>query len=461
MSRRFCFRILAVPDFRTPSLVPAPLPPDAMQAVGSRPANRCVKSFDREYIAVGQDQNDFASDLVGSPVFHSIDAVNWQVESSNASTWLRSVASGSGRAIALGTGGTMISSEGDLKHWTDHTRRLLPITRVSCAVGSGLVVSAAGDSLTVSSNANFLHILRPNIASWQTNDYWSSLAYGNNEFVVISGYGRVATSINGYDWMERPSMPQSGGFKLVYVKDRFFARNDNWLYSTFDGISWQKFIVTRTSGFDFSSVAYGNGLFMAPPYISTDGTNWLHGNGFSGAAGVAFGNGRFMTVTPYGDLSYSTNAVRWTKLPTLRSGNWPVYQWSDLQFADERFLAVSGSGKLFSSADGNAWDEVASVGMGISNLATDGRVWAASDLQGDLAVSWPGFSPKAQLNRSSGAVQFIESSSQTGSSYSLLHAHDFEGPWQLFGSEQPGSGETLYWPVEMSADKQFFKIDQH
>src|SRR5206468_1832416 len=119
-------------------------------------------------------------------------------------------------------------------------------------------------------------------------------------------------------------------------------------------------------------IARGAGRFVAvgatTPYapnnnrmvvnVSADGDAWTHQelseSGIPRA--VAFGNGQFVAV---GEgfpslLITSPDAVTWTLRPTPAPA--PVLR--DVVFANGRFVAVGNGGRILTSTDGLAWEDV-------------------------------------------------------------------------------------------------------
>ena len=116
------------------------------------------------------------------------------------------------------------------------------------------------------------------------------------------------------------------------------------------------------SSTNWSSVAYGNGTFVAVVYASnaaaysTNGTTWstatLPSN--SNWQSVAYGNGTFVAVAsgPSTTAAYSTNGTTWstTSLPSSNS-------WSSVAYGNGTFVAVATGPSMAAaySANGTSW----------------------------------------------------------------------------------------------------------
>ncbi|MCB1120491.1 MAG: S8 family serine peptidase, partial [Verrucomicrobiae bacterium] len=159
------------------------------------------------------------------------------------------------------------------------------------------------------------------------------LVFGKDLFI---GTGLVWSS-NGIDWNSIP-LEQSWNIRyVIYANDRFVGvGNDQTAGYSLDGKNWLKSGVAQSGPFfepDFTSVAFGNGKFVAPAYEmdqigvyeSEDGTAWnfVPSNlaeinpdpGFSFSQGeIAFWNGKFYISG--GDSIYiSENLTIWDEQP--------------------------------------------------------------------------------------------------------------------------------------------------
>jgi hypothetical protein len=113
----------------------------------------------------------------------------------------------------------------------------------------------------------------------------------------------------------------------------------------------------------WSSIAYGNGLFVAVSsdgtvMSSVDGVTWVERTAASANQwnAVTFGNGLFVAVsgTGTGDrVMTSANGVDWTSQSSAADNNW-----SSVTFGNGLFVAVASSGtgnRVMTSPDGETW----------------------------------------------------------------------------------------------------------
>ena len=123
------------------------------------------------------------------------------------------------------------------------------------------------------------------------------------------------------------------------------------------GSSWA--IRTASAANGWSSVTYGNGVFVAVSangtnrvMTSVDGTTWIAATAAEANTwnSVIFGNGLFVAVS--GDGTHramtSTDGITWTA-QTAISGNW-----FSVTYGNNLFVA-SGDGKIMTSPDGITW----------------------------------------------------------------------------------------------------------
>lgn len=118
---------------------------------------------------------------------------------------------------------------------------------------------------------------------------------------------------------------------------------------------WQVIKIEGAS--DLSSVAYGNGLYVATTtsgeylYLSEDGVNWRAGPAMRPSrTDLTFGGGHFLSIMETG-VATSTDGVDWRPF------------WEENLFIESAaygngiFLAVTKSRTIFSSVDGVNWEK--------------------------------------------------------------------------------------------------------
>ena len=135
------------------------------------------------------------------------------------------------------------------------------------------------------------------------------------------------------------------GFSVTYGNDRFVAvsYNSPHTMTSADGINW----ITK---FDAaSSIAYGNGIFVAVSNsgnygaaYSSDGLTWTVSVYAPADAweSVVYGNGYFMATSYNGPTMYSQDGIHWS---TDVSGA-KVFDWKSITYGNNEFFTIDGHG---------------------------------------------------------------------------------------------------------------------
>ena len=226
-------------------------------------------------------------------------------------------------------------------------------------------------------------------------------AYGNGVYVLAYGTpGAVYTSTDGNTWTSRGNLAGSQGVVDVAFGAGLFvaAGQAGHTYTSPDGITW----TNRSTGggtneiiqqiiFDgtkFVAAHYDNVAYTTWTRTSTDGINWTKGTVYSSMYfyGIAYGNGKYVTVTN-GFQSYtSTNGLTWTY-----AGNVSGYPYTKLRFANGLFCFGPGSsysaGGLiyFTSPDGINWTQC--VATNTSQWGTSSYVWDIAGANGRFVLA--------------------------------------------------------------------------
>jgi hypothetical protein len=154
--------------------------------------------------------------------------------------------------------------------------------------------------------------------SGDTTDDFAGVAYGNGQFVAVSG--SIVTSADGMNWVTRQSGTTNGLGDIAYGNGQFVAvgsyyvsaegNSRSFIVTSADGVNW----VPHQSGISnyLSAIAYGNGQFVAVGWFGTimtsaDGVNWVpRSSGTQNPlTAVAYGNDRFVAVGLNGTILQS------------------------------------------------------------------------------------------------------------------------------------------------------------
>lgn len=170
----------------------------------------------------------------------------------------------------------------------------------------------------------------------------ADITYGADKFVAVANHGAIAYSNDGLSWTETTlsNAPWYGKnlqrCRICYGQGKFVVLTENTssqtacCYST-DGLNWYWAMLPQSiqdSKFKATSIAYGNGVFIAVDdsqyygssqcLYSYDGANWSLCD-FTGSGSwvkVVYGNNRFVALDTVG-YSDSTGVNYWVATPSL------------------------------------------------------------------------------------------------------------------------------------------------
>ena len=202
---------------------------------------------------------------------------------------------------------------------------------------------------------------------------YADIAYGNGRYAAIPNTGNVlVNSVNGLDW-DQIILPASrvwssiayGNKYWVIISSNSSVTGSTVLYSNSNLATWKSTSLpaagTIESPVTWSKVVYGNGRFIAitsnsnvTAYSTNYGANWTNGGVLAAAlwSDIAYGDNKFVVITSNGTAAaYSTNGISWT--PTVLPTN---TTWASVSYGNGRFVAVaSAPGKAAYSLDGINW----------------------------------------------------------------------------------------------------------
>ncbi len=178
---------------------------------------------------------------------------------------------------------------------------------------------------------------------------WQDIAYGNSYWVIVtsggSGASKVLYSKFGTQGWRTANLPSVDTWKyVVYGSGKFVAASDtgNTAFSTDFGKTW---VAGDATGFNLSSIAYGNDLFVAVEtgsdnvVYSTDGDTWTTATLPSSAdwSSIAYGDGRFVVVASTSNkTAYSFDAETWYE------SNQPIAA-DSIEYGQGVFVALKAS----------------------------------------------------------------------------------------------------------------------
>jgi hypothetical protein len=343
-----------------------------------------------QFVAVG-------GDLAGGHMLTSSNGVDWVERGPEMQNGLLAVAYGNGKFVAISNPPTVredtvvvTSTNGgtwatNFVNWVNQQSETQSIFLV-LTYGQGQFVAVARKCSTNDCSATIL--TSNDGAAWSERQTevlnpLSAVAYGGGQFVAVGSLGTILTSPDGVIWTKRQAGTRSPFPAITYGNGTFVAIGgisraafdagqgtlESFTHTTLtstDGTTW----AAHDSGpeREMFCVAFGNGSFMAMgvrsrtfqtlALASVDGANWEERGSWSllregSPYGIAYGNGRFVTVGEGGGIFTSTNLFAEYDSFGFGSGNTSAS--TGVTFGNGQFVAVGDEGMIVSSADGVNW----------------------------------------------------------------------------------------------------------
>jgi hypothetical protein len=365
-------------------------------------------------VAYGSN-NTFVAVGYGGTVITSADGAAWSKQASGTEASFFSVAYGNGVVVAGSGTGVFLSADGG-GSWAKVYNSPSPVVAVTYSADQAAFVATIYDSDNQTGG-----ILRSldNGSTW-TRTYTAGygllgVCYGKNIFVAVGDSGQVLTSPNGADWTLHDSVTFDELHGIIFEQGIFVAVGYSWddsrglIMTSPDGASWSRYMTNSNE--TVYGIAFGNNTFAAvSDYGSiavapSTGAPWtILNNALQQYPlyGITFANNLFVATGAQGAIVTSSNGASWTELAAhgawpslslhperrwsvvegddlliatnnldtmLRSPNgvaWtssalPVWNSSDMIFANDLFVRVGADGKVFSSVDGTQWTLTATL----------------------------------------------------------------------------------------------------
>lgn len=205
---------------------------------------------------------------------------------------------------------------------------------------------------------------------YSTQRIGTFVAYGNGTFVSVADGGKVWVSQNGYTWKQKGRIAvesRIGG--MDYCGEYFFIYGSlGEVYLSKDGSKWSRVSIDRGC---ISKIAYGEGKYVANVgfqnivsgsmwqydafgiYESDDGINWRFSESTinNKMVDIAYGNGCFVAVGEGSTLCKKRGKDYWEKQ------SMPEVMFRGVAYGNGVFMAITSSGKAFTSVDGVNWKQ--------------------------------------------------------------------------------------------------------
>jgi hypothetical protein len=246
---------------------------------------------------------------------------------------------------------------------------------------------------------------------------WSDIVYANNKFVAV-GRGSCAFSTDGLDWTSGLIDVSSYDRSVAYGNGKFVAisqgAGSREVFVSTDGVDWEKTSFNLWSNYgSWAGLAFGNGKFVTvenqynQTAVSEDGISWSTNFSLSNTGlktNVAYGDGKFVFLGKGTQLAYySTDGLSWNTAPFTANSSW-----ESVAYGDGKFVAVaSGTNIMAYSEDGVSWSvsNLPSTGVWTSLIYANNRFVLIG--QNEILVSSDGLSWTAATNPIAGPNHFL------------------------------------------------------
>lgn len=307
---------------------------------------------------------------------------NIATEPSPTGSWY-AVNYGDGQWVAVGhSADVAVSPDGST--WTEY-----PVPAgswQSVAYGNGRFVALS------STNANPEELVSTNGHSWTSTTGpagpWAALTFGEGRFEAVSSAGQIDTSTNGMQWTEAAHHGNYDFTSVTYGNGRFVAADSalGAVAISTNGVNWSLLLPAPNTATKWGAVVYGEGEFVAldgsrSGYVATSvgGSVWtLHQlSPAEEIDGATFGCGSFVGVgqstVSTGNLISSTSGTSWTTTAVPIDA---TSIWTAVGYGAHRFVAVDASGNIASSrTTANCAAIVPKSPQQVSGNIHSGKVW--------------------------------------------------------------------------------------
>jgi hypothetical protein len=237
-------------------------------------------------------------------------------------------------------------------------------------------------------------------STFGTTEIIHAITYGDGKFVAGGEYGKLAYSTDGTSWTAATNNTFGSGFNstilsIAYGASKFVAVGEygKMAFSS-DGASWTAVTnntFTQGNGGEICVVIYDGDKFVAGGRkvgpisadsrivniaTSTDGENWTAAtiNDANTRINAIAYNGTDKFVAGSGDrgrLYSSADGTNWTNLAesasTFANDTSAASYINAIIYENSKFIAVGGRGKMATSADGATWTAVANTYFSTQN----------------------------------------------------------------------------------------------
>ena len=204
--------------------------------------------------------------------------------------------------------------------------------------------------------------------SWTSFDFpvdgnWKCLAAGDNKFVaIIRGSNQAASSTNGVDWTLRTMPATRNWTSVAYGNGVWFAVAENLDAAAYslNGETWTT--VTMPTTGSWVEVAYGRGVFVIvagdknvvahmtyDPNTDTWLKDWhimdvIDDSSTKSWVSITYGNRRFVAISDTGEVAYSFDGENWLPATMPTQDGSTLHNWKQIRYGQGVFMAIGDTG---------------------------------------------------------------------------------------------------------------------
>ena len=317
-----------------------------------------------ESVAFGK--NLFVAVGGGGTVITSPDGTTWTKRESGTTGDLKNVlCANDANCIAVGADGIFrISSDDGITWKTVNTQNMAALYGVGAGNDQVVIAGAAG-TIIYTNNINeskpFITATTPVIY----NLY--SIAYGNKLFVAVGGSGTIITS-DASTWTKQisgtttdiPNDLRSVIFVAGNINKFYAVGSGGVILTSSNGTAWTKQVVdpqVLDPSCNLTSISISNDTLIAVGssgtiITSSNGTTWTKNTSgtTNNLSGAAYGNSTFVAIGNSGAILTSSNGTAWTARSSGSTANI-----SGAAYGNNTFVIAGAGGAILTSPDGAAW----------------------------------------------------------------------------------------------------------
>jgi photosystem II stability/assembly factor-like uncharacterized protein len=266
---------------------------------------------------------------------------------------LRSITFGAGLFVAVGESGVIITSQNG-STWVVRSSETTSTLRQ--VIYANNLFIAAGDSGTILTSKDAIKWV---VAQSNTTDILAGVTYGNGKFAAVGLESALITSSDGYNWTNKPIDHNSEATCITFGNNKYLIKGNSFSINLIssDCSTWTNTI--QEMGAYTNAVMYASGHFIAltsgSMYSSTDGIHWEKVDNIPviGADAMCFGNDSIVVMANIGAIYKSNDGINWSSGTTGIHEN--LYS---IAYGNNRYVAISESNSIWTTGDDSRWKNI-------------------------------------------------------------------------------------------------------